>query len=280
MTTTGRRAADPWQLRAIGGMELLVCPALDAAGVDAAVTGRSGGVSTGPYRSLNLGLHVGDDPVAVRENRRRAAASLGARLDDLVLAQQVHGSSVALVTEGDKGRGAASEEGVGPFDALVTDRPGPVLVVLVADCVPIVLVEPAAGVLATVHAGWRGTAAGVVEAAIEAMAALGARPARMVVGMGPAVSGRTYQVGDEVAAAVGRRLRGAVDGLLWPDGPGHWLLDMSAVVRQLLVQAGVPSGSLHATAATTGGGGPFFSDRETRPCGRFGLLARLRRWPP
>lgn len=273
-----RPPADPWELRGVGGMDLLVCPVLEALGVDVVVTGRSGGVSTGPYRSLNLALHVGDDTDAVTENRRRAVTAIGARLDDLVMGRQVHGAAVAVVTEVDRGRGAASaEDTVGEVDALVTDRPGPVLAVLAADCVPVVLCEPAAGVLATFHAGWRGTAAGVVEATVAAMGRLGARPARIVAGVGPAVSARAYQVGDEVASAVRDRLGEATPTALTPDGPGHWLLDLPRAVRRLLGDAGVPGEAVHATTTTTGSGGPFFSDRQVRPCGRFALLARLRR---
>lgn len=273
-----RPPADPWELRAVGGMDLLVCPALETLGVDVVVTGRSGGVSTGPFRSLNLGLHVGDDRAAVMENRRRAVAAIGARLDDLVVGRQVHGAAVAVVTEADRGRGAMSaEHTAGEVDALVTDRPGPVLAVLAADCVPMVLWEPAAGVLATCHAGWRGTAAGVVEATIAAMGRLGARPARIVAGVGPAVSAQRYQVGDEVAGAMGDRLGGGASAVLTLDGPGHWLLDLPGAVRRLLGEVGVPAAAVHATAATTGNGGPFFSDRQVRPCGRFALLARLRR---
>lgn len=295
------RSPDGWELRGVGGVELLICTALEAVGADVAITGRRGGTSRGPYRSLNLGLHVGDDPVAVVENRRRAAAAFGARPGDLVLGAQVHGAGVAAVGDAHRGRGMASSDDALPgVDALVTDRPGPVLVSLAADCVPVALVDPAAGVLATVHAGWRGVAAGVVEAALRRMGELGARPSRMEAGIGPAVSARTYQVGDEVAAAVRRHLaRGGAGGsgdasddpvatgapeypddpatrVLVADGPGHWLLDMSSVVRHILHREGVAAEAVHMAATSTGSAGPFFSDREVRPCGRFGLLARLR----
>lgn len=272
--------ADGWELRGVGGLDLLVCAPLEAVGVDAAVTGRRGGLSQGSYRSLNLGLHVGDDPAAVRENRRRAARAFGTRLEDLVLAVQVHGATAVAVTQADRGRGSeVMDDAVGEADVLVTDRPGPVLVTLAADCAPVVLVDPAAGVLATAHAGWRGVAAGVVTSALDAMGSFGARPERVVAGIGPTVSARTYQVGDEVAAAVRRALGPAdhEDHVLVPDGPGHWLLDLPTTVRLLLHRAGVPPEAVHAAAATTGAGGPFFSDREVRPCGRFGLLSRLRR---
>ncbi|MGH9091394.1 MAG: polyphenol oxidase family protein, partial [Acidimicrobiales bacterium] len=168
----------PDRFRRAGGLTVLHWPALDALGVDAVVTTRHGGVSTGPYGSLNLGLHVGDDPAAVVENRRRAAAAIGAALGDLVVAEQVHGSAATVVGREARGRGTLDAgDAVPATDALVTAAPGTVLVTLVADCVPVVLFDPAARVLATVHAGWRGTAGRVVAAAVDAMTALGARPA-------------------------------------------------------------------------------------------------------
>lgn len=265
-----------YELRTAGGLTALGWPALDALGVDAVVTTRDGGVSTGPYESLNLALHVGDDPAAVIENRRRAATALGADLDDLVFAAQVHGRSAVLVTEADRGRGAyRMTDAIPDADALVTNQRGVVLAILVADCVPIVLFDPSAGVLATVHAGWRGTVAGVTDAALDVMASLGAQPAGVVAGIGPAVSPRTYQVGDRVARAVRARFGDEADALLVADGPGHWRLDLPEANRRSLQAAGVPVEAISLATVGTGAGGPFFSDRAARPCGRFALLARL-----
>ena len=117
---------------------------LEPLGVDAVVTTREGGVSTGPFRSLNLALHVGDEPSRVLENRRRALTSLGAGPEDLVLGEQVHGAEVAIVDASARGRGATTMTDALPAaDAIVTADPGIVLGVLVADCVPIVIVDPA-----------------------------------------------------------------------------------------------------------------------------------------
>jgi hypothetical protein len=287
---SGAPAAPEYEFRRAGGLEVLVWPALEAAGVDAVVTTRAGGVSGGPYATLNLGLHVGDDPAAVLENRGRAAAAVGAggggpaTLGDVVFAEQVHGRSTAVVTAADRGRGTRSTaDAVAGTDVLVTRAPGVVLACLVADCVPIVLVDPEAGVLATVHAGWRGTVARAADAALGAMAGLGARVGRVVAGIGPAIDPARYRVGDEVAEAV-RGAFGDPGGLLTHDpgepGDGEWLLDLWAANRRVLVEAGVPGAAIHTAAVPTGaadgGEGPFFSDRAVRPCGRFGLLARLR----
>ena len=145
-------------------------------GIDAAVTARSGGVSSGPYATLNLSLSVGDDPASVLENRRRLAAAFGARLEDFVFARQVHGAGVGVVGQPHAGSGAFGlGDAVAGVDALVTATPGVVLAILTADCLPIVLHDPVAGVLACVHAGWRGTVAGVTAAAVAAMRDLGSR---------------------------------------------------------------------------------------------------------
>src|SRR6202035_5467304 len=144
----------PARLRAAGDLRLLTWPALDASGADAAVTARSGGVSSGPYATLNLSLSVGDDPARVLENRRRLAAAFGARPGDFVFARPVHRAGVRVVGPADRGSGAVTvADAVPDTDALVTASPDVVLAILTADCVPIVLYDPVAGVLACVHAG-------------------------------------------------------------------------------------------------------------------------------
>jgi hypothetical protein len=244
-------------------------------GLDALVTTRHGGVSSGPFATLNLGLHVGDDPHAVIENRTRAARALGARLGDLVVAQQVHGTRARTVGPGDGGPGGAGPPRI-VADALVCWAPGPVLVTLVADCAPIVLIDPEAGVLACVHAGWRGTMAGVVARALGEMGRHGARVERVRAGIGPAVDPTRYQVGDVVRAAAARAFGEDLAGIVEPEPGGRWSCDLVAANRRALVAAGVAPEHIDPAPAATGPEGPFFSDRAARPCGRFALLARLR----
>jgi len=127
-----------------GGIELLEWPSLGA-GVEVVATTRAGGVSVGPYATMNLGLHVGDRHASVVENRRRAAGALDAALSDLVFVNQVHSNAVAVVRAGDAGRGAESVEScLAAADAMVTTSRSVVLAVLSADCVPVVLVDPVA----------------------------------------------------------------------------------------------------------------------------------------
>ena len=212
-------AAGPTALRpSPAGLALLTWPVLDASGADAAVTARSGGVSSGPYATLNLSLSVGDDPGCVLENRRRLAAGFGASPEDFVFARQVHGAAVRVVGVADRGSGASClDDAVADADALVTTSPGVVLAILTADCVPIVLHDPVAAVLACVHAGWRGTVAGVTTAALAAMQAFGSRPSDVIAGIGPAIAAARYQVGADVHQAVTQAFGPAAAAFIRPD---------------------------------------------------------------
>jgi YfiH family protein len=257
-------------------------PVFDEFGLDALVTTRQGGVCEGPYASLNLGLHVGDNSKMVVGNRRRVAVALGAELGDFVFCEQTHGDRVHIVSDADRGRGSLSRDDAVPrTDALVTEVPGIVLVIMVADCLPVVLYDPTAHVLACVHAGWRGTVARVCQAAVAAMGTLGAKPGHVIAGLGPAVSAAGYQVGEEVAEAAERSLGAAAADAIRPDQNGKWLFDLPAANRIVLREAGLLDEHVSVMPATTGsaGGGLFFSDREARPCGRFAAVARLRPRP-
>jgi YfiH family protein len=273
-------SSGPTLLREAGALRLLTWPALTASGADAAVTARAGGVSSGPYATLNLSLTVGDDEECVLENRRRLAAAFGARQADFVFARQVHGAGVRIVGDADRGSGSyALDDAIPDVDALVTSTPGVVLAILTADCVPIVLHDPLAGVLACVHAGWRGTVAGVCAAAVAAMQTLGSSPADIIAALGPAMSPDLYQVGPDVHQAVTQSFGPAAPALLRPDShDGRWLLDLWSANRLALQEAGVPAAQIHVTDIPTGPAGHdcFFSDRAARPCGRLALVARLR----
>jgi hypothetical protein len=246
-------------------------------GVDVAVTTRHGGRSVAPFDTLNLGLHVGDDPAVVVENRARAAAGFGVPLDDLVFARQTHGATPTVVGTEDRGRGTRSEDDALPdTDILVTTSHRVTLAILVADCLPVALVHPEAGVLAAVHAGWRGTAAGAVGRALRAMQDCGAEVGRVHAYLGPAVSPERYQVSEEVRQALARAVDPAPlhDAVAVADGPGHWLVDLAAANRQQLLARGVREDRVVDCGVTTADAA-YFSDRAQRPCGRFALLARL-----
>lgn len=166
------------------------------------VTDRRGGRSRVPYDSFNLGDHVGDEPADVAANRSRLAAEIGVPESRLVWMNQVHGAGVAVVD-------APQPAAVAQTDALVTSTPGLVLCVLVADCVPVLLSDPAAGVVAAVHAGREGVRLGVVAAALAAMGRLGSRPERVSALLGPAVCGACYEVPPALQTEVERAAPGS-----------------------------------------------------------------------
>lgn len=169
-------------------------------GVEARVlfTGRgsmaSGGSSRSPYAWANLGSHVGDDPAAVVANRSQLAGALGVPANSMTFMFPDHGRGVAIVSEPTGVRPGAETAEV---DALVTDRRGIGLVALSADCVPVILVEPVAGVVAAVHSGWRGLVVDVVGAAVESMVGLGGSPGEIRAHLGPAICGACYPVPQE-----------------------------------------------------------------------------------
>ncbi|MEV6809662.1 peptidoglycan editing factor PgeF [Streptomyces sp. NPDC051132] len=177
-------------------------------GAHFAFTDRWGGVSAAPYEELNLGGAVGDTPGSVTVNRELAAKSLGLDPGLVVWMNQVHGAGVTRVN-GPWGTdipsfGGNREEGgaVPETDALVTARRGLALAVLTADCVPVLLADPVAGIVAAAHAGRPGMVKGVVPAAVRAMTELGAEPGRIVARTGPAVCGRCYEVPEAMRAEV------------------------------------------------------------------------------
>ncbi len=191
---------------------------------------RQGGVSEGPYASLNCSVSGQDDPGRVAENRARAAQALGFAPSRLLGLTQVHGVAVATVTE---------PWASGPrADAMVTDRRGLALGIVTADCAPVLLADPVAGVVGAAHAGWRGAVAGVLEATVGAMAALGAEPGRIRAAVGPCIAQPSYEVGPDMTAAA-LDADPAAAAFLVPGRAGHWQFDLAAFCAARLARAGV-----------------------------------------
>ncbi|MFE2295431.1 peptidoglycan editing factor PgeF [Streptomyces sp. NPDC059452] len=223
-----------------------------------AFTDRWGGVSAAPFGELNLGGAVGDDPAAVGANRERAARRLGLDPASVVWMNQVHGRDVAVV-DGPWGAGAE----IPAVDALVTTRRGLALAVLTADCVPVLLADPVAGVVGAAHAGRPGLVAGVVPAVVESMTALGAHPSRITAHTGPAVCGRCYEVPEEMRAEVAE----AVPGTWSETGWGTPAVDVTGGVHAQLAALGVSD--LHRSPVCTRESGDHFSYRRDRTTGRL-----------
>jgi YfiH family protein len=226
-------------------------------GAHFAFTDRWGGVSAVPYEELNLGGAVGDDPDAVRTNRELAAKSLGLDPDLVVWMNQVHGADVAVV----EGPWGASD--IPSVDAVVTARRGLALAVLTADCTPVLLADPVAGIAGAAHAGRPGMVAGVVPAVVRAMTELGADPARIVARTGPAVCGRCYEVPADMRADVAAVEPAAYAETSW----GTPAVDVTAGAHAQLDRLGVRD--REQSPVCTRESGDHFSYRRDRTTGRL-----------
>jgi len=249
---------------------VLVAEDLLEHGVVAAFSSRAGGLGRPPYDQLNLGLHVGDDVRTVLANRRRVATVLGLAGLPWATVRQVHGASVAVAARDRFGQGPPeAKPALAEADALVTAEGGVVLAVLAADCVPVLLADPAGRVVAAAHAGWKGLAAGVVEAAVAAFARAGGDPSAAVALVGPAVGPCCYEVGPEVLAAVGDRYPGAVAATR----DGRPSLDLAAAAAEGLRRSGLER-VRGAGECTRDHPGRYFSHRRDGTTGRqAGLVA-------
>ncbi|MET9376412.1 peptidoglycan editing factor PgeF [Streptomyces sp. NPDC002992] len=225
-------------------------------GAHFAFTDRWGGVSAVPYEELNLGGAVGDDAEAVRTNRELAAKALGLDPGRVVWMNQVHGADVARVD------GPTSPLPPG-IDGLVTATRGLALAVLTADCTPVLLADPVAGVVAAAHAGRPGMVAGIVPATVEAMIDLGADPARIAARTGPAVCGRCYEVPAEMREEVAAVEPAAFAETSW----GTPAVDVTAGVHAQLERLGIRD--RRASEVCTRESGDHFSYRRDRTTGRL-----------
>jgi len=193
---------------------------------------RQGGVSTGIYESLNIGRGSKDDPAAVEENRRRVAAAMGVEPGALNSCYQTHSTLVRVAEEpwGDQ-----RPEG----DAIVTTVPGLACGAMTADCAPVLLADPEARVIASVHAGWKGALDGVVASAVSAMVAAGARPGDIVAVVGPCIGPASYEVGAEFFERFTHHDPGSEHFFYPTDTEGKYRFDLPGFVLWRLEQAGV-----------------------------------------
>ncbi|MBL0389468.1 peptidoglycan editing factor PgeF [Tumebacillus sp. ITR2] len=219
----------------------------------ASFTTRHDGVSEAPYTSCNLGLHVGDDPAHVRENRARVGASLGLPLEAWVAGEQVHEATVTVVTEELKGRGSQDLESMIPAtDALITNVPGIGLTTYAADCVPLLFSAPDVTAVGCAHAGWQGTVKKIAAHTVRALIShYGADPARMQVWIGPSIGPCCYEVDERVATQVRSAFPNAVEQLLTPNENGRWQLDLWQANVTALLEAGVLAEHIHREDACT-----------------------------
>jgi len=227
--------------------------------VKAVATERGGGASRGPYASLNLGTHVGDEPDSVADNRRVLAAELELPAEPSWL-EQVHGTTIVEL----------DTSAPGAADGAVTSSSTRVCAVLTADCLPVLFTTTAGERIGVAHAGWRGLAGGVLPAAV---AAMGGDPTDLLVWLGPAIGQSAYEVGAEVRTAFSAADPGA-EACFQPNARGRWQADLYGLARRSLAAAGV-SAIYGGDFCTYDDAARFYSHRREAPCGRMATLIWL-----
>jgi YfiH family protein len=215
--------------------------------------GREGGRSKGEVGTNNMSIGVGDDPDLVVSNRSSAAYAMGQHgIKDLVVFRQVHSTTVVTLTD--------RPQGVVEADAMVTNRPDLLLGILTADCAPVLLADPEAGIVGAAHAGWKGAAGGIVRATVQAMAGLGADPKNIRAAIGPTISGPNYEVGPETARQIVALDAAAAAHVRVPQGKTREHFDIPGLLMEQLFGAGVGLVS-DLGMCTYANPGVFFSHR-------------------
>ena len=252
-------------IREPDGVTFITAANLDRAGVQHGFVGRRGGISEGAFASLNLGRFTADRPGSVAENELRFGRAFG--IKTLIRVRQVHGREVLVVD-----RAAQDEKSWPPIerDAIITNQPGVALAVLTADCVPIVLYDPARRVAGIAHAGWRGTCLKTAAATVEAMAQrFGSRPREILAGIGPGIGPCCYPVDAPVIRAAEQAFGADTAKVICRGDDRAPVFDLPAANRLVLEQAGLAPGNIEsADLCTSCRADLFFSHRRDR--GRTG----------
>ncbi|XEC96879.1 peptidoglycan editing factor PgeF [Paenibacillus tarimensis] len=240
-------------------------------GLTAGFTGRAGGVSEGPWRSLNAGLHVGDDDRLVVRNRQKICEAIGWPFEAWTCAEQVHGCEVHRVTFAERGKGRNSrEDAIDACDALMTDEPGILLTSFYADCVPLYFHDPVKRVVALAHAGWKGTVLEIAAKTVQAMTeAYGCEPETVKGAIGPAIGACCYEVDrpvlDRILPLIQRlefELKTSFSNVVRFGEKDRGWINLKEINRQIMIKAGILPINIEITERCTGcNTGLFFSHR-------------------
>jgi polyphenol oxidase len=273
-------------LAEVNGLPLFQFRSFPSQGLAHGISTRLGGVSEPPYDSLNISRLVPDEPERVQENCRRFASALGFSPERMLMAKQTHRDDVLVVDADDGFAGALASPEIFPkVDIQITDRPGWLLSLRYADCVPLLMVHPARRAVAVVHAGWRGTFKGAARTAIQVLRErYGAEPGELLVGIGPSIGGCCYEVGEEVAGPfeVAAQSGRPWDGALAADpvrrtGSAKPHLDLQEINRAICQAAGIPAEQIEVSGdCTRCQADLYFSHRAMGfPAGRFSAAIGL-----
>lgn len=234
-----------WEWREQGPVNYLTLPDWNKQGVVTGFTSRVGGGSTGPFRSLNLGLHVGDDQDLVIANRELASHSLEFAPEQMVCCEQVHSNGVMVVHYDHAGRGAKDHRDALPgCDAMITNCPGIFLTEFYADCFPIYFFDPTKRVIALAHSGWKGTALRIAEAVLKVMKNdFGCRMKDIQVFIGPGIGPECFGVDDDRRNQV-ERLFTFSDKIIYSCNENQYVWDLELTNRLILMQSGIPQDNI------------------------------------
>ncbi|UFJ41938.1 peptidoglycan editing factor PgeF [Brevibacillus humidisoli] len=247
-------------------------------GLVAGFTLRSGGLSEVPYDSLNLGLHVGDNPDHVRKNRQVVCRQVGFDFEAWTCGEQVHGTAVEQVTDAQRGSGRErADRAIPAVDGLYTDKAEILLTSYYADCIPLYVLDPQKRVIGLAHAGWKGTVGRIAAVMLRALEeSYGCKPDELLVAIGPSIRGCCYEVDEKVMEHV----RGSTANWkqsVQPGGDGRYMLDLAELNQQILIESGVPSSHIsRSNYCTACNGKLFFSHRRDK--GRTGRMASFIGW--
>jgi len=237
------------------------------------ISTRKGGVSKPPFDSLNLGLNVGDDPDKVMKNRKRLAAAIGIPLRHFTIGEQIHSGNVTIISEESRGKGSTNnKEAINATDAMVTNVAGICLVILVADCVPMLFFDPAQRAIGVAHAGWKGTLQLIAQKTVMAMEkAFGSLAEDIVVGVGPSIGPCCYKVGPDVISQVEIIFHTKKEYILNESKGGEGYFDLWRANEMQLLDAGIERKNIEmAMSCTCHNSDLFFSYRHQKGVtGRF-----------
>jgi len=253
---------------------------LEHEGVDHFVTTRWGGSSRPPYHALNLSFNVGDDPERVLNNRMTMAQALGMPLASLTTAKQIHEAHVKIISEELRGKGSTDyQSAIDGTDAMVTNVPGICLMVLSADCVPILMWDPAKKLIGVVHAGWKGTLHLIAQKTVKVFQKdFGSSPHDILAGIGPSIGPCCFEVGSEVISQAEDSLETGQKHIAHNLADKKGYFDLWSANQEQLVQAGIPENNIEvARTCTCDHAEVFFSHRcEGGRTGRFGAGILIR----
>lgn len=236
------------------GVTYLAFPSLEQTGmVRHAFSTRMGGVSQGPYATMNFSFTRGDDPDAVRENYRRMADALGVEMEKMILTWQTHTTNVRVVTPEDMGKGVVKDRDYRDVDGLVTNIPGVTLVTFFADCVPLYFLDQKNRAIGLSHSGWRGTVKRMGQKTLETMRqAFGTKPEDVTACVGPSICQDCYEVGPEVIEEFEKEFdRDDHNRLFYKKENGKYQLNLWEANRIILLEAGVPESNVMVTDICT-----------------------------